>query len=249
MTPLHRYDLSAFRRLLNVSPFLCNGGPLAHRQGGREPSRMLRILSQRRDRRKAAERIYAVSTEAARHPALFRDYGLPDTLQGRFESLTLHLFAVLHRLMHDPGDDPALARLISESLVTHMDATFREMGVGDTIVPKRMKALYQSFAGRIDAYKRAWRGGRRGARGRDRAECLPRWRGEGRCSRSVRVSEGGGGGGARNAARRPPQWRRGRFPSRRLPHTGASMDELGALLPQHRRRRYPGRRTAFSPRG
>ena len=126
---------------------------------GREPSRMLRILSQRRDRRKAAERIYAVSMEAARHPTLFRDYGLPDTLQGRFESLTLHLFAVLHRLMHDPGDDPALARLISESLVTHMDATFREMGVGDTIVPKRMTALYQSFAGRIDAYTRAWEEG------------------------------------------------------------------------------------------
>jgi len=117
---------------------------------------MLPILSQRRGGRKAAERIYAVSMEAARHPALFSDYGVPDTLQGRFESLTLHLFAVLHRLMHDPGDDPALARLVSESLVAHMDATFREMGVGDTIVPKRMTTLYQSFAGRIDAYKRAW---------------------------------------------------------------------------------------------
>ncbi len=116
---------------------------------------MLRILSQGRHGRKAAERIYAMSMEAARHPALFRHYGLPDTLQGRFESLTLHLFAVLHRLMHDPGDDPALARFISESLVAHMDATFREMGVGDTVVPKRMTALYQSFAGRIDAYKRA----------------------------------------------------------------------------------------------
>ncbi len=116
---------------------------------------MLRILAERRQRRKAAERIYAASVEAARHPALFRDYGVPDTLQGRFEALSLHLFAVLHRLMHDPGDDPALARFISESLVAHMDATFREMGVGDTIVPKRMTALYQSFAGRIDAYKRA----------------------------------------------------------------------------------------------
>src|SRR5687767_3153932 len=92
---------------------------LRSRQAEREPRTMLRILAERRHARKAAERIYAASVEAARHPALFRDYGVPDTLQGRFEALSLHLFAVLHRLMHDPGDDPALARLISESLVAH----------------------------------------------------------------------------------------------------------------------------------
>ena len=33
--------------------------------------------------------------------------------------------------MHDPGDDPELARLVTETFVTDMDGTFREMGVGD----------------------------------------------------------------------------------------------------------------------
>ena len=92
---------------------------------------------------------------ASRHPALYREQGVPDTLQGRFEMLALHLFPVLYRLMHVPGDDPELAQLISERLVSETDAAFREMGVGDVTVPKRMKTFYRSFAGRIGAYTTA----------------------------------------------------------------------------------------------
>lgn len=113
---------------------------------------MFGFSSSKRAERKAAERIYAAALAAARRPALYLDCGVPDTLQGRFEMVALHLFPVLHRLMHEPGDDPELARLISEHFVNDMDGAFREMGVGDLSVPKRMKTLYSSFAGRISAY-------------------------------------------------------------------------------------------------
>ena len=116
---------------------------------------MFGLFSTYRARREAAGRIYAAVLAAARHPALYIGYGVPDTLQGRFEMVALHLFAVLHRLMHDPGDDPELARLVSESFVADMDGAFREMGVGDLSVPKRMRALYGSFAGRVSAYEHA----------------------------------------------------------------------------------------------
>ena len=115
----------------------------------------MRWFSDRRRRdRAAAERIYTASVVAARRPQLYLAFGVPDTLQGRFEMVALHLFPILHRLMHDPGDDPELARLVSESFVADMDASFREMGVGDLSVAKRMNALYRSFAGRMNAYKR-----------------------------------------------------------------------------------------------
>jgi cytochrome b pre-mRNA-processing protein 3 len=55
--------------------------------------------------------------------------------------------------MHDPGDDAELARRVAEQFVTDMDAAFREMGIGDLSVPKRMMTLYRSFGGRIGAYK------------------------------------------------------------------------------------------------
>jgi cytochrome b pre-mRNA-processing protein 3 len=113
---------------------------------------MMFFSKKQRDEREASERIYAACREAARRPGLFLSYGVPDTFQGRFEMMALCLFPVLNRLMHEPGDDPELARLVSECFVEDMDAVFREMGVGDPTVPKRMKALYRSFAGRITAY-------------------------------------------------------------------------------------------------
>lgn len=116
---------------------------------------MLLFSAKRRGEREAAERIYAACLAAARRPELYLDYGVPDTLQGRFEMVALALFPVLNRLMHEPGDDPELARLVSESFVDDMDAAFREMGLSDTAVPKRMKTLYRSFAGRVTAYREA----------------------------------------------------------------------------------------------
>lgn len=121
---------------------------------------MFRFSSHKRAEREAAAHIYRAAAAAARRPALYLRHGVPDTLQGRFEMLALHLFAVLHRLMHEPGDDPELARLVSETFVEDMDDAFREMGVGDLSVPKRMRDLYGSFAGRMTAYRAAVAEGR-----------------------------------------------------------------------------------------
>ncbi len=116
---------------------------------------MALFSGRRKAERAEAALIYSAVVKAARRPALYLDFGVPDTLDGRFEMIALHLFALLNRLMHNPGDDSALARRISESFVDDMDAAFREMGMSDTAVPKRMKTLYGSFAGRMTAYRTA----------------------------------------------------------------------------------------------
>ena len=108
-----------------------------------------------RSEKEAAERIYFAALAAARQPYFYLRCGVPDTLQGRFEMVALNLFPVLHRLTQDPGDDPELARRVAESLVDDMDGALRDVGVSDTKVPKRMKTLYGSFAGRIAAYGQA----------------------------------------------------------------------------------------------
>jgi cytochrome b pre-mRNA-processing protein 3 len=118
---------------------------------------MLQFARRRRGERAAADRIYAACLAASRRPALYLSFGVPDTLEGRFEMIALALFPVLNRLLNDPGDDPQLARLVSESFVNDMDSAFREMGVSDTAVPKRMQTLYRSFAGRAAAYGEALR--------------------------------------------------------------------------------------------
>ena len=121
---------------------------------------MIPFSSRRRQDREAAERLYAKIVEQARQPFLYESCGVPDTLDGRFEMMALHLFVVTDRLTQCGKAGAGLARLVSETFVSDMDAAFREMGVGDLTVPKRIKTLYRSFAGRMMAYRQGIEGGR-----------------------------------------------------------------------------------------
>src|SRR5687767_7558345 len=85
-------------RSIPVAPFAnCLAGPLQRRAVFLPPQqvrrRAMRWFSDRHRReRAAAERIYAASVAAARRPQLYLALGVPDTLQGRFEMVALHLF-------------------------------------------------------------------------------------------------------------------------------------------------------------
>jgi cytochrome b pre-mRNA-processing protein 3 len=113
------------------------------------------FLRERRRERDAAEALYRVVAEASRRPALYAELGVPDTVEGRFESLLLHLFPVVDRLGSGEDADPGFSRLVAEAFVADMDATLREMGVGDLSVPRRVKSMYAAFGGRLAAYASA----------------------------------------------------------------------------------------------
>ena len=104
------------------------------------------------------QRLYAALVAASRQPALYADLGVPDTFEGRFESLTLHGTLVLRRLQACEPPGPSLAQDLTDTVFAHFDRTLREMGVGDTIVPKRMRTLAEAFLGRSRAYEEALRG-------------------------------------------------------------------------------------------
>src|SRR3546814_2676463 len=48
-----------------------------------------------------ALRLYEAIVAQARRPGLYRDLGVPDNLDGRFEAIVLHLVLVLRRLKRD----------------------------------------------------------------------------------------------------------------------------------------------------
>jgi cytochrome b pre-mRNA-processing protein 3 len=100
----------------------------------------------------AVQELYARVAEGSRAPALYLDCAVPDTVEGRLESLSLHAMLVLKRLQSLPEPGPAAAQDFVDTLFRHIDAGLRELGVGDAVVPKRMKKIAQNFYGRTQAY-------------------------------------------------------------------------------------------------
>ncbi len=107
---------------------------------------------QKRHDREIADGLYTCIVEASRQRAFYLEFAVPDTLDGRFEMLSLHMFIALNGLVESDSQDKNPAQNIMELFVRDMDAALREIGVSDIKVPKRMKALYGSFGGRIGAY-------------------------------------------------------------------------------------------------
>jgi cytochrome b pre-mRNA-processing protein 3 len=100
------------------------------------------------------EAIYGMIVAQAREPLFYRDLGVPDTVNGRFDLLLLHLWMVLRRLqLIEGGAD--LCQTLFDRFCDDMDANLREMGVGDLTVPKRMRAFGEAFYGRAAAYDQA----------------------------------------------------------------------------------------------
>lgn len=101
-----------------------------------------------------ADRLLAAVTAASRQPSLYGEGKVPDTLEGRFELMTLCASLVLHRLKNDPP----LAQLFVDRLFRQFDAGLREAAVGDTAVPKRMHRMAGAFYGRSAAYEAGFAG-------------------------------------------------------------------------------------------
>lgn len=101
-----------------------------------------------------AERLLAQVTGASRRPELYGQDRAPDTLEGRFEMLTVHAALALIRLRKDEAAEP-LAQAFTDQFFKVLDSGLREAGVGDTAVPKRMHKMAGAFYGRLTAYAEA----------------------------------------------------------------------------------------------
>lgn len=103
--------------------------------------------------------LYRAAVAAARTPEFYTLHGVPDTPDGRFDMIALHVFLALRRLKREQGpargDAAALAQALTDLMFADMDRNLREMGVGDLAVGKQVKALAAAFRGRVAAYDAA----------------------------------------------------------------------------------------------
>ena len=99
---------------------------------------MLGRLFARSRRRNAAVSLYDSCVELARRPGFYEDLGVPDTVDGRFDMVTLHVSLALRRMERAGNALAPEADALLRVMFDDMDRSLREMG--------------EAFLGRARAY-------------------------------------------------------------------------------------------------
>ena len=113
---------------------------------------MLAWLRTRIERRRTARSLYGSIVARARAPVFYAAWGVPDTAQGRFEMIALHLVLVLRRLAAEGRPGERLARALTEVFMVDLDDAMREMTFGDLAVPREVKRAAAALFDRHRAY-------------------------------------------------------------------------------------------------
>ncbi len=96
--------------------------------------------------------LYRQALAASRRPAFYRA-GVPDTVDGRFDLLVIHVWLLI-RALNNAGAQ-SLGQQVFDAMFADMDDSLRELGTSDTAVGKRIKDMAQVFYGRAQAYNQA----------------------------------------------------------------------------------------------
>lgn len=100
-----------------------------------------------------ASRLYLQIVAQARNSFFYRELGVPDTTDGRFEMIVLCSFFAFEQLRLNRNLEAVrLAQGLFDHMFTDMDQSLRESGVGDLGVPRHMKRMMAGFNGRITSY-------------------------------------------------------------------------------------------------
>jgi cytochrome b pre-mRNA-processing protein 3 len=106
-----------------------------------------------------AAKLYGAIVAQARLPVFYQALGVADTLEGRFLVLSLHLFAVHHRLKAAGESARGLAQDLADRFTADMDTVLREIGVGDLSVPRKVRAVAAAHASLLEDLERAFASG------------------------------------------------------------------------------------------
>ncbi len=103
-----------------------------------------------------AYRLYSTLVDHARYPLYYDRLGVPDTPEGRFEILALHVGLVVRRLTREGGNGRGVAQSLFDLMFADLDVNLRELGVGDLSVGRQIKRLASQFYARLEVLNEAF---------------------------------------------------------------------------------------------
>jgi cytochrome b pre-mRNA-processing protein 3 len=114
---------------------------------------MLTWLTRRSSEARVATELYGLIVTAARQPEFYLAGGVPDTKEGRFALLVMHMALVLERLRPEGEAGSVLGQALIETFVTDIDDNMREIGIGDLSVPRNVKKAAAALENRWNRYR------------------------------------------------------------------------------------------------
>lgn len=113
---------------------------------------MLGLFKKKNPYKDAAQDVYARVSDYVRNPVFYARYNVPDTFDGRFDLLLLHLFAVIEGARGKTVGAEDFHQALFDEMFADMDQVLREMGIGDMGIPKHQRKMMRAFNGRMHAY-------------------------------------------------------------------------------------------------
>lgn len=101
------------------------------------------------------EPLYSAVVAQARQPDWYAKAAVPDTLDGRFEMVTLITAATILRLEREGDRAGEPMAVLTECYVADMEAQIREVGIGDVVVGKHVGRMMSALGGRIGSLRGA----------------------------------------------------------------------------------------------
>ena len=110
---------------------------------------MLNLFRKTGVRKAQGQRLYQVLVARAREPGFFREFEVPDTVDGRFDLVCLHGWLALGHLK---GEE---AQALTDAIFIGFDEAMREQGMGDMGLGRKMRQFADAWYGRLQVYDAA----------------------------------------------------------------------------------------------
>lgn len=91
--------------------------------------------------------VYTAIVAQSRQARFYADWGVPDTVTGRFDMICLHLALVLRHLRSSDKSVGEFSQQLFDLFFKDMDRSLRELGAGDLSVPKKIQKMGNVFYG------------------------------------------------------------------------------------------------------
>src|SRR3546814_13329180 len=117
-------------------------------------SSLRKLFTSEPDPREARRPLWDAVVATARAPHWYAGGTVPDTLDGRFDMISLVLALVLHRIDDDPEQGLAGVQL-TELFVNELDGQMSQIGIGDMVVGTQVGRLRREIRGRSGASRPA----------------------------------------------------------------------------------------------